>query len=42
MNAAPEEHDELRWFRASELAGLTLAHPASLPDIVNAVRKVAP
>ena len=28
VKAAPEEHDDLRWFRPSELAQLTLAHPA--------------
>ena len=26
-NAAPEEHDELRWFAAGELDGLALADP---------------
>jgi 8-oxo-dGTP diphosphatase len=32
-NIAPDEHDDLRWFRPSELAGIDLAHaamPASL------------
>lgn len=37
VNAAPGEHDDRHWFRASELVGLTLADPASLPDIVNAI-----
>jgi 8-oxo-dGTP diphosphatase len=27
-NKAPEEHDDLRWFQAEELQGLSLAHPA--------------
>jgi 8-oxo-dGTP pyrophosphatase MutT (NUDIX family) len=26
VNAAPEEHDDLGWFRPDDLAGLTLAH----------------
>ena len=26
VNAAPDEHDELRWFTAEEIAGLDLAH----------------
>jgi hypothetical protein len=26
VNAAPEEHDDLGWFRPGDLAGLTLAH----------------
>ncbi|TGN62706.1 NUDIX domain-containing protein [Nocardioides eburneiflavus] len=37
VNAAPDEHDDLRWFRPSELADLTLAHPDSLPGILRAV-----
>lgn len=41
VNAAPEEHDDLRWFRPSELADLKLAHPASLSSILHAIR-VAP
>lgn len=28
VNAAPDEHDDLRWFRPHEIAGLNLAHPA--------------
>jgi 8-oxo-dGTP diphosphatase len=27
-NAAPDEHDELRWVRSADLAGLRLAHPS--------------
>jgi 8-oxo-dGTP diphosphatase len=38
VNAAPEEHDDLRWFGPSDLAGLKFAHPASLPSIVSAVQ----
>lgn len=40
-NAAPDEHDDLRWFEPAELAGLTLADPASLPDIVSAIASVS-
>ncbi len=28
MNNAPDEHDELRWVTADEIAGLALAHPS--------------
>ncbi|GAA1160149.1 NUDIX domain-containing protein [Nocardioides aquiterrae] len=38
VNAAPEEHDDLRWFRAGDLADLKLADPASLSSILNAVQ----
>lgn len=38
VNAAPEEHDDLRWFRPGDLADLTLAHPASLTSILSAVQ----
>jgi 8-oxo-dGTP pyrophosphatase MutT (NUDIX family) len=38
VNAAPDEHDYLRWFRPSELADLALADPSSLPSILAAVR----
>ncbi|WP_308199974.1 NUDIX domain-containing protein [Actinotalea sp. C106] len=27
-NAAPDEHDELRWFTAAQLASVSLAHPS--------------
>jgi mutator protein MutT len=37
LNAAPEEHDELRWFRPEELADVNLAHPQALSSIVGAV-----
>ena len=36
FNAAPDEHDDLRWFRPGDLADVKLAHPASLPSIVSA------
>ena len=38
VNAAPEEHDDLRWFRPCELADLTMAHPASLSSILRAIQ----
>lgn len=38
VNAAPDEHDQLRWFEPAELAHLKLADPASLPDILKATR----
>ena len=37
FNAAPEEHDDLRWFRPRELVDLKLADPAGLPSIIEAV-----
>ena len=42
VNAAPDEHDQLAWCAASELAALELADPASLPDIVRLVRAGQP
>ena len=38
VNAAPEEHDDLRWFRPRDLADLKMAHPASLSSIRSAVQ----
>lgn len=38
VNAAPDEHDQLRWFEPAELAHLKLADAASLPDILKATR----
>ncbi len=38
VNAAPDEHDDLRWFRPRDLAGLRLAHVDSLSSIVSAVK----
>ncbi len=40
VNAAPDEHDQLRWFKRAELAHLKLADPASLPDILKAIETV--
>jgi 8-oxo-dGTP pyrophosphatase MutT (NUDIX family) len=37
-NAAPEEHDDLRWFRPSDLGDLKMADPASLSSILSAVQ----
>lgn len=37
VNLAPDEHDDLRWFRPSELAELKMAHPAGLPNLLSAV-----
>lgn len=28
VNAAPDEHDELRWFVADDLPALVMAHPS--------------
>ncbi|WP_328328447.1 NUDIX hydrolase [Kribbella sp. NBC_00382] len=38
FNAAPEEHDDLRWYRPSDLADLKMAHPESLPTLLNAIQ----
>ncbi|MFD7155235.1 NUDIX domain-containing protein [Kribbella sp. NPDC059898] len=38
VNAAPDEHDDLCWFRPDQLTTLNLAHPASLSSIRNAIR----
>lgn len=38
VNAEPDEHDDLRWFRPSDLADLKLAHPETLSSIVSAVQ----
>ena len=37
VNAAPDEHDDLRWFQPSDLSHLTMAHPACRSSIVRAV-----
>lgn len=37
-NAAPHEHDDIRWFWPSELTTVPLAHPEGLPDILNAIQ----
>jgi 8-oxo-dGTP diphosphatase len=41
VNAAPEEHDDLRWFRPGDLADLTMANPAGRSSILSAVRVAA-
>ncbi|WP_433020311.1 NUDIX hydrolase [Kribbella sp. CA-294648] len=38
VNAAPDEHDDLRWFRPTDLANLKLAHPTSLPSLLTAIQ----
>ena len=38
-NDAPDEHDDLRWFRPHELSDLDLAHPA-LPALVAEATRV--
>lgn len=38
VNAAPEEHDDLRWFQPSDLADLKMANPAGLSSILSAVQ----
>jgi len=38
VNAAPDEHDDLGWFSPAELTELTLAHPASMQDILTVLR----
>ena len=37
VNAAPEEHDDVRWFPLNDLPGLEMAHPASPSCILSAV-----
>ncbi|MEV5966208.1 NUDIX hydrolase [Kribbella sp. NPDC051952] len=39
VNAAPEEHDDLRWFHPTDLAALNLAHPETLPTTLNAIHR---
>lgn len=38
VNAAPGEHDDLRWFRPEDLVALTMANPAGLSSILGAVQ----
>jgi 8-oxo-dGTP diphosphatase len=38
VNAEPEEHDDLRWFRPTDLAALNLAHPEALHSILTAIQ----
>jgi 8-oxo-dGTP diphosphatase len=37
-NTAPDEHDALHWFSPTDLPSLTLAHPASLPTLLNTIQ----
>lgn len=37
-NAAPEEHDDLRWFSTDEVVTVEHAHPESLPALVRAIQ----
>jgi 8-oxo-dGTP pyrophosphatase MutT (NUDIX family) len=41
FNAAPGEHDDLRWFRPGDLPGLQLAHPSGLASILSAIHGAA-
>ncbi|MDE9365594.1 NUDIX domain-containing protein [Luteipulveratus sp. YIM 133132] len=41
VNAAPEEHDDLRWFRPGDLADVRMAHPESVSSILEALRIAA-
>lgn len=36
-NTAPDEHDDLRWFRIDDVIGLKVADQAALRDVVNVV-----
>jgi 8-oxo-dGTP pyrophosphatase MutT (NUDIX family) len=38
VNAAPDEHDDLRWFRPSDLADLKMAHQAGVANLLSAVQ----
>ncbi|MDI1288880.1 MAG: NUDIX domain-containing protein [bacterium] len=38
VNAAPEEHDDLRWFTAAEVEGIAIADEGYLPLIFQAAR----
>jgi 8-oxo-dGTP diphosphatase len=38
VNAAPEEHDDLRWFQPGDLADLKMANPAGRSSILTAVQ----
>lgn len=37
-NTEPDEHDDLAWFTAEEIADLRLAHPAGRTDLQSAAR----
>ena len=38
VNASPEEHDDLRWFRSNDLAYVTMAHPTNVENIRSAMQ----
>lgn len=38
VNAAPEEHDNLGWFRPNDLAELKMAHPETLSSVLSAIQ----
>lgn len=38
-NMAPVEHNDLAWFTPAEVAGLTMADPAAVPDIVKVIAR---
>ena len=38
VNAAPEEHDDLAWFRPEDLAELEMGHPETLPSVLGAIK----
>ena len=42
VNAAPDEHDDLRWFAPHELADLTMADPGARASILRAIESAAP
>jgi 8-oxo-dGTP diphosphatase len=37
VNTAPEEHDDLDWFRPDDLAELKMAHPETLSSVLSAI-----
>ena len=41
VNAAPEEHDDLAWFRPDALAELEMAHPETLSSVLGVIRGAA-
>jgi 8-oxo-dGTP diphosphatase len=41
MNAAPEEHDDLRWFSPEEIVDLTLADPGTRAALQDVARRSA-
>jgi 8-oxo-dGTP diphosphatase len=41
INAAPDEHDAIRWFTHAELPGLRLAHPSYLDRLTDLLEQEA-